>query len=79
MMRMSYHAYVIMYYTIHLLIYTYCMCLQCKEFVKQGALKANSPAEVVQMCDITYSCVSDPGALKDVSNTFLKTRKQSLY
>lgn len=41
--------------------------LQCYEFTKDGALKGSTPAEVVQLCDITFSCVSDPSALKDVS------------
>ncbi len=41
--------------------------------MKEGALKGNSPAEVVGQCDITFSCVSDPQALKDVS-TFLVIR-----
>ena len=35
--------------------------------MKEGALKGNSPSEVVAQCDITFSCVSDPTALKDVS------------
>ena len=35
--------------------------------MKEGALKGNSPAEVVMQCDMTFSCVSDPAALKDVS------------
>ncbi|ELU08924.1 hypothetical protein CAPTEDRAFT_178346 [Capitella teleta] len=39
---------------------------KCREFVKEGALKATSPAEVIQDCDITFSCVSDPTALKDL-------------
>jgi len=39
---------------------------KCREFVKDCALKGNSPAEVVQQCDITFSCVSDPSALKDL-------------
>ena len=34
--------------------------------MKEGALKGNSPAEVVQQCDITLSSVADPTALKDV-------------
>ena len=37
--------------------------------MKEGALKGNSPAEVVNQCDITFSCVSDPTALKDVSES----------
>ncbi|KAK3599504.1 hypothetical protein CHS0354_006633 [Potamilus streckersoni] len=40
--------------------------LKCREFVKAGALKGNSPAEVVQSCDITFSCVSDSSAVKDL-------------
>lgn len=39
---------------------------KCRDFVKEGALRGNSPAEVVQGCDITFSCVSDPTALKDL-------------
>ena len=53
-------------------LYTHHTLFQCREFVKQGSLKANSPAEVVQGCDITFSCVSDPSALKDVSNKTFK-------
>jgi len=34
--------------------------------VKEGALKGNSPSDVVQSCDITFACVSDTAALKDV-------------
>ncbi|KAL3878964.1 hypothetical protein ACJMK2_031286 [Sinanodonta woodiana] len=40
--------------------------VKCREFVKAGALKGNSPAEVVQSCDITFSCVSDSSAVKDL-------------
>jgi 3-hydroxyisobutyrate dehydrogenase-like beta-hydroxyacid dehydrogenase len=39
---------------------------KCRDFVKDGALHGNSPCEVVQSCDITFSCVSDPTALKDL-------------
>ncbi|ESO02559.1 hypothetical protein HELRODRAFT_106726 [Helobdella robusta] len=39
---------------------------KCYEFTKDGALKGSTPAEVVQLCDITFSCVSDPAALKDL-------------
>ena len=35
--------------------------------MREGAIKGNSPAEVVGECDITFSCVSDPTAVKDVS------------
>lgn len=39
---------------------------QCREFVRDGADHGSTPSEVVQACDITFSCVSDPMALKDV-------------
>ncbi|KAL5012099.1 hypothetical protein ScPMuIL_010650 [Solemya velum] len=40
--------------------------LKCREFVKAGALKGNCPSEVLQSCDITFSCVSDSTAVKDL-------------
>lgn len=43
------------------------MYFQCRDFVKAGALKGNSPCEVVQQCDITFCCVADTTAVKDVS------------
>ncbi|XP_074651206.1 uncharacterized protein LOC141905974 isoform X2 [Tubulanus polymorphus] len=39
---------------------------KCRDFVKVGALKGLNAAEVVQSCDITFSCVSDPVAVKDM-------------
>ena len=39
--------------------------------MSQGALKGDCPAEVVASCDITFSCVSDPTALRDVCSMFL--------
>ncbi|XP_064636114.1 uncharacterized protein LOC135493113 isoform X3 [Lineus longissimus] len=39
---------------------------KCRDFVKLGALRGNSPCDVVQSCDITFSCVSDPQALRDL-------------
>lgn len=39
---------------------------KCREFIKEGALKGNNPSEVVQSCDITFACVSDTAALKDI-------------
>ena len=39
--------------------------------MKAGALKGNSPCEVVQQCDITFCCVADTTAVKDVSSTLL--------
>lgn len=41
-------------------------CWQCRDFVNEGASKGISPGDVVQLCDITFSCVSDSAALKDV-------------
>lgn len=43
---------------------------QCRDFIKEGALKKNTPADVVQACDVTISCISDPAAVKDVSIFF---------
>lgn len=45
---------------------------QCKTFVELGAEKGSTPAEVVQSCDITISCVADSRALKDVGCYILK-------
>lgn len=39
---------------------------KCRDFIKEGALKKNTPADVVQACDVTISCISDPAAVKDV-------------
>ncbi|XP_040566392.1 cytokine-like nuclear factor N-PAC isoform X1 [Lepeophtheirus salmonis] len=39
---------------------------KCEEFVKVGALKALTPADVILDSDITFSCVSDPQAAKDM-------------
>ena len=48
------------------------VCLvQCRDFVRDGAEHGSSPSEVVQACDITFSCVSDPTALKDVRLVFI--------
>lgn len=40
--------------------------LQCDLFIQEGARLGRTPAEVVSMCDITFSCVSDPKAARDV-------------
>ncbi|KAK3099206.1 hypothetical protein FSP39_000986, partial [Pinctada imbricata] len=40
--------------------------MKCREFVKSGAFRGNNPAEVVQACDITFSCVADSTAVKDL-------------
>jgi len=42
------------------------LCDQCRDFIRDGAEQGNSPSEVVRACDVTFSCVSDPTALKDV-------------
>ncbi|XP_029648675.1 putative oxidoreductase GLYR1 isoform X1 [Octopus sinensis] len=39
---------------------------KCRDFIKEGALKKNTPADVVHACDITISCISDTAAVKDV-------------
>ena len=39
---------------------------QCNEFTSAGALKGSTPCEVVELCDITFSCIADSSALKDV-------------
>lgn len=40
---------------------------QCDLFIQEGARLGRTPAEVASMCDITFSCVSDPKAARDVS------------
>ncbi|XP_076467824.1 cytokine-like nuclear factor N-PAC [Babylonia areolata] len=37
-----------------------------REFSKAGAFRGNNPADVVQSCDITFTCVSDSVAVRDV-------------
>ena len=39
---------------------------KCKDFVKAGAKEALTPSDVIAECDITFSCVSDPQAAKDM-------------
>jgi len=41
--------------------------LQCTDFVKAGAEQGLTPSDVVLAADITFSCVADPQAAKDVS------------
>uniref|UniRef100_A0A3P9P5E2 Cytokine-like nuclear factor N-PAC n=1 Tax=Poecilia reticulata TaxID=8081 RepID=A0A3P9P5E2_POERE len=38
---------------------------QCDLFIQEGARLGRTPAEVASMCDITFSCVSDPKAARD--------------
>jgi 3-hydroxyisobutyrate dehydrogenase len=39
---------------------------KCRDFVKAGAIKGQTPADVVSASDITFTCVSDPHAAKDM-------------
>lgn len=39
---------------------------RCKQLISAGAKEGTSPADVVQQCDITFSCVSDSNAVRDV-------------
>ncbi|XP_063474364.1 cytokine-like nuclear factor N-PAC isoform X4 [Symphalangus syndactylus] len=39
---------------------------KCDLFIQEGARLGRTPAEVVSTCDITFACVSDPKAAKDV-------------
>lgn len=43
------------------------MLLQCRDFVRAGAEQGMTPSDVVQAADITFSCVADPKAAKEVS------------
>lgn len=45
--------------------------LQCKDFEKVGATIAVTPCDVVEEADITFSCVADPQAAKEVPNHFI--------
>uniref|UniRef100_T1JPD6 3-hydroxyisobutyrate dehydrogenase n=1 Tax=Strigamia maritima TaxID=126957 RepID=T1JPD6_STRMM len=38
----------------------------CRDFVKAGAVKLQTPADVVAASDITFSCVADPKAAKEL-------------
>uniref|UniRef100_A0A671MD29 Cytokine-like nuclear factor N-PAC n=1 Tax=Sinocyclocheilus anshuiensis TaxID=1608454 RepID=A0A671MD29_9TELE len=39
---------------------------KCDLFIQEGARLGRTAAEVVSMCDITFSCVSDPKAARDL-------------
>lgn len=39
---------------------------KCKDFVKAGATKVTTPADVVAGSDVTFSCLSDPAAVKEI-------------
>lgn len=39
---------------------------KCRKFEEAGAQVAPTPSDVIDSTDITFSCVSDPSAAKDV-------------
>lgn len=39
---------------------------QCRKFIEAGASFGRTPSDVVENADITFSCVADPQASKDV-------------
>ncbi|KAK7872566.1 hypothetical protein R5R35_013794 [Gryllus longicercus] len=39
---------------------------KCRDFVKAGAEQGMTPSDVIQAADITFSCVADPQAAKDM-------------
>lgn len=41
---------------------------KCKDFIEAGADQGMTPSDVVSIADITFSCVSDDQASKDVRN-----------
>lgn len=49
------------------MILSFMFLLQCADFVKAGAEQGLTPSDVVLAADITFSCVADPQAAKDVS------------
>lgn len=52
--------------------------LQCTDFVKAGAIQGLTPSDVVSAADITFSCVADPQAAKDVSYRNSNSSRTSL-
>lgn len=42
-----------------------------RKFLDAGAESVATPSDVVEMADITFSCVSDPGVCKEVNLQFL--------
>ncbi|GFG36930.1 hypothetical protein Cfor_12471 [Coptotermes formosanus] len=45
---------------------------RCRDFVKAGAEQGQTPSDVILAADITFSCVADPQAAKDVINISCK-------
>jgi len=39
---------------------------KCRDFVNAGATNVTTPADVVSASDITFSCLSDPAAVKEI-------------
>lgn len=39
---------------------------KCKDFIKVGATKATTPADVIAAADITFSCLADPHATREI-------------
>lgn len=44
------------------------LLFQCSEFEKAGAQIGTTPSDVIEASDITFSCVANPQAAKEVSN-----------
>lgn len=49
--------------------------LQCTEFEKAGAIVGMTPSDVIQASDITFSCVANPQAAKEVNNLYIILNK----
>lgn len=47
---------------------------QCRKFEEAGADIKLTPCDVIDATDITFSCVSDPQAAKDVSSLFISDK-----
>ncbi|XP_074593387.1 nucleosome-destabilizing factor [Brevipalpus obovatus] len=39
---------------------------KCKDFTKAGATKATTPADVIAAADVTFSCLADPHAVREI-------------
>jgi 3-hydroxyisobutyrate dehydrogenase-like beta-hydroxyacid dehydrogenase len=55
----------IVLYQTYTLLALFCV-FQCRDFVKAGAEQGLTPSDVILAADITFSCVADPQAAKDV-------------
>lgn len=44
---------------------------KCSKFKEAGADVARTPGDVIDQVDITFSCVADPSAVKEVRKQFL--------